>query len=87
MPSAVVLINCEIGKEQEVVDMVCSLGGVEKAYMVYGVYDLVAVVTAATLEGLEAILIQKVRPLPGVRSTMTLIISKDCTAAARQGQG
>jgi DNA-binding Lrp family transcriptional regulator len=79
MPSAVVLMNCEIGKEQEIVDRVCSLSGVEKAYVVYGVYDVVAILTASTMEGLEATLMQKVRSLPGVRSTMTLMISRECT--------
>jgi DNA-binding Lrp family transcriptional regulator len=79
MPSAVVLINCEIGKEKEIIDRICSLGGVEKAYLVYGVYDIVAIITGATLEGLEATLMQKVRSLPGIRNTMTLMISRDCT--------
>jgi DNA-binding Lrp family transcriptional regulator len=86
MPSAVVLINCEIGKEQEIVDRVCSLGGVEKAYLVYGVYDIVAILTAATVDGLEATLMQKVRTLPGVKSTMTLMISRDCTSAVKLTQ-
>jgi DNA-binding Lrp family transcriptional regulator len=78
MPSAVVLINCEIGREQEVIDSVCALGGVEKAYLVYGVYDVVAILTAATMDGLEATLMRSVRSLPGVRNTMTLMISRDC---------
>jgi DNA-binding Lrp family transcriptional regulator len=86
MPSAVVLINCDIGKEQEVTDSICSLGGVEKAYLVYGVYDVVAILTAATMDGLEATLMRNVRSLPGVRSTMTLMISRDCTIHPRAGR-
>jgi DNA-binding Lrp family transcriptional regulator len=78
MPSAVVLINCDIGREQEVIGSVCALGGVEKAYLVYGVYDIVAILTAATMDGLEATLMRSVRSLPGVRNTMTLLISRDC---------
>jgi DNA-binding Lrp family transcriptional regulator len=78
MPSAVVLINCEIGRENEIVDLICSLDGAEKAYLVYGVYDIVAIITASTVEGLEAILMQKVRSLPGIKTTMTLMISRDC---------
>jgi hypothetical protein len=31
------------------------------------------------MEGLEAALMTKVRGLPGVKSTMTLMISRDCT--------
>ncbi len=85
MPSAVVLINCDIGKEQDVIDSVCALEGVEKAYLVYGVYDVVAVLTAATIDGLEATLMKSVRSIPGVRNTMTLMISQDC--ATHQGIG
>ena len=79
MPSAVVLINCEVGKEASVADSICAIEGAEKAYIVYGVYDVVAIIDAVTMEGLEAALMTKVRSLPGVRSTMTLMISRDCT--------
>ena len=79
MPSSVVLINCEVGSEISVLDSVCALEETEKAYLVYGVYDVVAVLTTATMDGLEALLIKNVRSLPGIRSTLTLMISKDCT--------
>lgn len=85
MPSAVVLINCEVGKEAPVADSVCAIEGVERAYIVYGVYDVVAIVDSPTMEGLEATLITKVRTLPGVRSTMTLMISRDCGREGRAG--
>jgi DNA-binding Lrp family transcriptional regulator len=78
MPSAVVLINCEVGSETSVVDQVCAVEGVEKAYLVYGVFDIVAIITSATMDGLEGALMQKVRTIPGVRRTMTLMISRSC---------
>jgi DNA-binding Lrp family transcriptional regulator len=79
MPSAIVLINCEVGKEGDIINSLCAVEGVERAYLVYGVYDIVVLITSPTMEGLESTLMAKVRALPGVRSTMTLMISRDCT--------
>lgn len=79
MPSAIVLINCEVGKEGDIVNSICAVEGVERAYLIYGVYDVVAIITSSTMEGLESTLMAKVRSLPGVRSTMTLMIIRDCT--------
>jgi DNA-binding Lrp family transcriptional regulator len=79
MPSAVVLINCEVGREEETLASVCALEGVEKAYLLYGVYDILAVITVGTMDGLEGLLVRKVRSLPGIKSTITLMISRDCT--------
>jgi DNA-binding Lrp family transcriptional regulator len=78
MPSAVVLINCEVGSETSVVDQVCAVEGVEKVYLVYGVFDIVALITSATMDGLEGALMRKIRTIPGVKRTMTLMISRSC---------
>lgn len=83
MPSAVVLINCEVGTEMSIAESVCAVEGVERAYTVYGVYDVVAIVDSPTMEGLEAALMTKVRTLPGVRSTVTLMVSRDCLKGSR----
>ncbi len=42
MPSAFVLINAEIGSEDEVLKQLKSLPNVKESYVVYGVYDIVA---------------------------------------------
>jgi DNA-binding Lrp family transcriptional regulator len=81
MPSAVVLINCEVGKEASIVHSICAVEGVEKAYIVYVVYDVVAVIDSPTMEGLEAALMSKVRALPGIKNTVTLMVSRDCMRA------
>jgi len=78
MPSAIVLINSEIGEESQILDLLCDLDEVEKAYLIYGVYDILAEVRASTMEDLEGIITQKLRRISGVRSTLTLIVSKQC---------
>lgn len=42
MPQAFVLINSEIGAEEEVLNTLRSMESVKEAYIVYGVYDIIA---------------------------------------------
>ncbi len=74
MPSALVLINAEIGSEEEVFNEVCKIEGVTEAYIVYGVYDIVVKVEADTMDKLKEIIASRIRKLPKVRSTLTMII-------------
>jgi DNA-binding Lrp family transcriptional regulator len=45
--------------------------------VVFGVYDLVAFVSAPSMEELETLLSVRLRKVPGVRSTLTLVVSKE----------
>jgi DNA-binding Lrp family transcriptional regulator len=78
MPIAIVLINSEIGKEMDILNELCKMPEVEKAFLVYGVYDVVARVRSETMEQLESSVTNKVRKLKGIRSTLTLIVSREC---------
>jgi DNA-binding Lrp family transcriptional regulator len=77
MASAFVLINTEIGSESEVLDQLKKIDSVEESYMVYGVYDVVAKVSAETMEKLKEIVTWKVRRLDKVRSTLTIIVIEE----------
>ncbi len=74
MPSAIVLVNAEIGSEEEVFNEISKIPGVTEAYVVYGVYDIIAKVEAETMEKLKEIVATNIRKLPKVRSTLTMII-------------
>ena len=74
MASAFVLINTELGTENEVLEQLRKIDAVEESYIVYGVYDIVAKVTADTMEKLKEIVTWKVRRLDKVRSTLTMIL-------------
>ncbi|HDO41570.1 MAG: Lrp/AsnC ligand binding domain-containing protein [archaeon GB-1845-036] len=74
MTLAFVLINAEIGSEEEVIKEIMKLEGVEEAYIVYGVYDVIAKVRAESLEKLKEIITWKIRRLEKVRSTLTMIV-------------
>ena len=74
MATAYVLINTDIGSESEVLDQLKKIDAVEESHMVYGVYDVVAKVSAETMENLKESVSWKVRRLEKVRSTLTMII-------------
>ena len=76
MATAFVLINTEMGSESEVLDELKKIDEVKASYMVYGVYDVVATVSADTLEKLKEIVTWKVRRLDKVRSTLTMIVTE-----------
>ena len=77
MPLAFVLINTEIGSESEVLESLRKIDAVEEAYMVYGVYDVVAKVRAETMDKLKEIVTWHVRRLDKVRSTLTMIVIEE----------
>jgi DNA-binding Lrp family transcriptional regulator len=77
MPKAFVLINTEIGSESDVVKQLRSVEGVEEAYAVYGVYDIVAKISADSMDKLKEIVTWRIRKLDKVRSTLTMIIIEE----------
>jgi len=74
MPMSFVLINAEIGSEEEVLKELKKVEGVVEAFVVYGVYDVVAKIRADTMDKLKDIVTWHVRRLNKVRSTLTMIV-------------
>jgi len=74
VPIAFALINTEIGAEDEVLKELRKVDAVEEAYVVFGVYDIVAKIKANTIERLKEIVAGNIRRLDKVRSTLTMIV-------------
>ena len=74
MPIAFVLINAEIGSESEVLAELKKVEGVEEAYSVYGVYDVIVKVKADSMDKLKDVVTWRIRRLNKVRSTLTMIV-------------
>lgn len=79
MPAAFVLVNAEIGSEDEVLEDLKSTKGVVGAWIVYGVYDIVAKIEADTMDELKEIITSNIRGLDNVRSTLTMIVVEEPT--------
>lgn len=72
MAMAIVLITAEPGRDRQVANELKKLKGVEKAFLVSGLYDVVARVHGASTEEILALVYDKIRPLPGVKSSQTM---------------
>ena len=77
MPVAYVLINTEIGSMEEVLAALRKISGVEEAYSVYGVYDIIAKIKAESMDKLKEIVTWHIRRLDRVRSTLTMIVIEE----------
>jgi len=76
MPTAFVLINAELGKEEGILKELRSISSVKEAHFVYGVYDIIAKVEAESMEKLKEIVTFKIRRLADVRSTLTMTVAE-----------
>jgi DNA-binding Lrp family transcriptional regulator len=77
MPMAYVLITTETGSVKTVLDALKDMDSVTETYKIYGVYDLLAVVKAETMDKLREIVTWNLRSLDSVRSTLTMIVVED----------
>ena len=53
------------------------MDSVKETYMVYGVYDVIAMIKAETMDKLKEIVTLNLRSLDKVRSTLTMILVED----------
>ena len=76
MPTALVLLNVELGAESIVLENLRKIDAVKEAYRVFGVYDTIAEIEADTMEELKEIVSLRVRTIDKVRQTLTMIAIK-----------
>lgn len=68
-----VLIRCEPQKETEVLDALRKLEGLSYVYLLFGRYDMVALIRALDLHAASEV-VAKMRAIEGVVSTETLVV-------------
>ncbi|MCI4461029.1 MAG: Lrp/AsnC ligand binding domain-containing protein [Nitrososphaeria archaeon] len=73
MPLAFVLLNVEPGKEEKVLEELRSIPEIKEAHRVYGVYDTLIKIEADSQEKLKDIITWRIRRIPNVRSTLTML--------------
>jgi len=76
MPTAFVLINADVGAEEEILKELRKIKNVEEAHFVYGVYDIIAKISADTIEKVKETVTWKIRRLDKVRSTLTMLVTE-----------
>ena len=73
MSIAFVLINCELGSEENVISELKSIEGVKEVHGTFGAYDVLAKVESDQVEKLRETITWKIRKIPKIRSTLTLM--------------
>lgn len=73
MASAFVMINCEMGSEEKVIEELKSFCCVKKIYGVFGEYDIVTRLECERMEELRQTIITEIRKIGNIKSTRTLM--------------
>lgn len=83
--NAVVLIKAEVDLIKELAQQLAELPGVAEVFSVAGQYDLVALVRVNENEQLADVISERMRKLPGILMTETLIAFRVYTKAEIAG--
>jgi len=73
MATAYVLINCELGSEEEIIKQLMELEGVSEVHGTFGAYDILSKIESSTVEALRETITWKIRKIDKIRSTLTLM--------------
>ena len=73
MASAYVLINCDIGSEEDVISHLKTIDGVKEVHGTFGVYDIMVKIESDNHDTLRDTMTWKIRKIKRIRSTLTLM--------------
>ena len=70
-----VMINCESGSEAGIIDDIREIKGVKECVRTTGPHDILVIIESNTVELLKEIIENKIRKIPNVIATTTLVIA------------
>ena len=73
MEIAYVLLNCDLGYEEAIIENLEHIDSVKEVRGVYGAYDIIAKVENSEIDKLREVIMWNIRKLEHVRSTLTLM--------------
>lgn len=76
MLTCFVLINVEAKREDDVYNALAKVNEIEGIREVFGQYDLICRVEAKNLKAVRKIIIDKIRNVPGVIATTSLVTAE-----------
>jgi DNA-binding Lrp family transcriptional regulator len=71
MITAIVMINCEIGKVNEVAEALVDLDGIGEVYSVSGEWDILAIVRVKEYDSLAQVVSKQMTEIGGITRTNT----------------
>ena len=72
MHKGFVLLNCDLGAEEFIIEELKKVSNVSQAYITFGAYDIITEINADSQEDFDETVSLKIRRLTRVVSTMTL---------------
>ena len=73
MATAYILLNCELGSEESIIQQLKNLDGILEVHGTFGAYDILTKIESPTVEKLREIITWKIRKMDQIRSTLTLM--------------
>jgi len=82
LPTAFILLNSDLGSDQEIVTKIKEILNVEKGLKfdvqgVYGIYDIVVKIEADNADHLRSVITNKIRKIEKVQSTLTMMVIEE----------
>jgi len=74
MAEAYVLVNCDLGAEEEIISGLKQIEQVKEVHGTFGAYDIIAKVQAESADKLREAITWKIRKMEKIRSTLTLTV-------------
>ena len=71
MHKGFILLNCDLGAEEYIVDQLKQMSIIANAYLTFGAYDVIAEIETESQDGFEKV-VATIRKLSRVVSTITL---------------
>jgi len=73
LAKAFVLINCELGAEDQIISDLKTLECTKDVYGTFGAYDILANLECDNFETLRQLIMEEIRKIKNIRSTTTLM--------------
>ncbi len=73
MATAYVLINCDLGYEEQIIDDLKHISDVKEIHGTFGAYDILAKVESDAVEKLSETITLEIRKIPKIHFTLTLM--------------
>jgi DNA-binding Lrp family transcriptional regulator len=74
---AYIMVNVKTGTEDAVCEKVLKFSEVEEVSAIYGEFDLILKVKAQNMNHLDKIIVDKLRGIPDILLTATMLIAKE----------
>ena len=73
MATAYIMIKCEIGSEHSIINNLKTIDGVKEVHGTFGAFDIIIKVESNTEDNLIEIISKRIRMVPKIRATITLM--------------